>query len=98
MGKTVSTWLKNGRLYDVTAGRFQDGDIEIQGERITSVGGRAPKDAGAIDLEGAWLLPGFIDCHVHLCVKTETADVSGLWNNSLPGEVAIYAARAARRT
>lgn len=98
MGKSVSTWLKNGRLYDVRAGRFQDGDIEIQGERIASVGGRAPKEASAIDLEGAWLLPGFIDCHVHLCVKTETADVSGLWNNSLPGEVAIYAARAARRT
>ena len=97
MGKSASTWLKNGRLYDVKAGRFRDGDIEIQGERIASVGGRAPKDASAIDLDGAWLLPGFIDCHVHICVKTETADVSGLWNNALPGEIAIYAARAARR-
>ena len=48
-------------------------------------------------MAGAFLLPGFFDCHVHICVPTDASDPSRLWTNALPGEIAIYAARAARR-
>jgi imidazolonepropionase-like amidohydrolase len=94
---TTSLWLTNARIYDVHAGKFTKGDIEIRDDRIASVGTYPGAGAERIDLEGMFVLPGFIDCHVHLCVPTETADPSGLWNNALPGEVALYAARNARR-
>ncbi len=45
-------------------GVLEDGWVELEAGRITRVGtGRAP--AGATDLGGGWLLPGFIDVHVH---------------------------------
>src|SRR5215475_4433243 len=90
-------WLKGGRIYDSAARAFRAGDLEIVDGRIAAIGGRAPPGADSIDLDGAWLLPGFFDCHVHICVMTEAADHSLLWIYSLPGEIALYAARAARR-
>jgi len=90
-------WLKNAQIYDSRSHRFRRGDIEIAGERIARLGGKAPAKAEAIDMDGAFLLPGFFDCHVHICVPTDAPDPSRLWVNALPGEIAIYAARAARR-
>jgi imidazolonepropionase-like amidohydrolase len=90
-------WLKNAQIYDSRSHRFRRGDIEIAGERIAGLGGKAPAKAEAIDMDGAFLLPGFFDCHVHICVPTDAPDPSRLWVNALPGEIAIYAARAARR-
>ena len=46
-----------------------EGDVWIQDGRIAALG-RAPADARAdatIDAEGAWVLPGFIQTHIHLC-------------------------------
>jgi imidazolonepropionase-like amidohydrolase len=90
-------WLKNGRIYDSESRSFRSGDLEIEDGSIAAVGEKAPVGVEAIDLEGAYLLPGFFDCHAHICVMTEAADHSLLWINALPGEIAIYAARAARR-
>ena len=53
-------WLKNGRIYDSQSRSFRSGDIEIAGERIVSLGAKAPGDAEAIDMAGAFLLPGFL--------------------------------------
>jgi imidazolonepropionase-like amidohydrolase len=93
-------WLKNGQIYDSEKRIFRAGDLKVEGERIFVVGERAPakaKGSETIDMDGAFLLPGFFDCHVHICVPTDSADPSSLWKNALPGDVAIYAARAARR-
>ena len=48
-------------------GVIEDGVVRIDGGVITEVGPRsgASPDASAIDLGGAWLLPGFIDLHMH---------------------------------
>lgn len=45
-----------------------EGDVVIRGGRIHSIGssGDAPVDR-VIDARGAYLLPGFIQTHVHLC-------------------------------
>lgn len=59
--------------------------------------GRGPKGAEAIDLDGLWLLPGFIDCHVHICINTRVAAGDNVWRDALPGTIAIWAAEAARR-
>jgi cytosine/creatinine deaminase len=51
-------------------------DIEIAGTRIMSVarsGEASPAAGSPVDLDGAFVLPGFIDAHVHLD-KTHTWD------------------------
>ena len=46
------------------AGVLDPGWVEIRDGRIAAVGGGTPHEAG-VDLGGGWLLPGFIDIHVH---------------------------------
>jgi N-acetylglucosamine-6-phosphate deacetylase len=51
-------------------GVIDDGWVEIFGGRIASVGAALPRPGiggskSIIDLGGAWLLPGFIDLHMH---------------------------------
>lgn len=51
--------------------------IIIEGDKIKEVGQagkiRIPKEAQKIDASGKWILPGFIDCHIHL--TSETSDL-----------------------
>ena len=54
-----------------------DGVIIIEGDKIKEVGPagkvKIPKEAHKIDASGKWILPGFIDCHIHL--TSETSDL-----------------------
>jgi len=44
------------------------GDVKIEGNTITAVGGRQEADGGrVIEAGGRVLLPGFVQTHVHLC-------------------------------
>jgi 5-methylthioadenosine/S-adenosylhomocysteine deaminase len=45
-----------------------EGDVSVRDGRIASVGGAAqgPHDT-VIDANGGWVLPGFVQTHVHLC-------------------------------
>ncbi len=65
--------VKAGRLLDVKAGRYLEGQaVLVEGERIREVGplaqvqAHAPRDAVVIDLSRATVLPGLIDCHAHV--------------------------------
>lgn len=63
--------IVGARLIDGTGSDpVEDGTLLIEGERITALGRRSevavPRDAIVIDAEGASVLPGLIDCHVHL--------------------------------
>jgi N-acetylglucosamine-6-phosphate deacetylase len=54
--------LRGGRV--VTPGGVVEGDVVIAEGRIAAVG--MPAAAGeVVELEGRWVLPGFIDVHVH---------------------------------
>jgi imidazolonepropionase-like amidohydrolase len=62
--------LTNGTLIDGTGSApLPNAVLVIQGERILAVGSREnvkiPRGAKEIDLEGATILPGFINAHVH---------------------------------
>jgi imidazolonepropionase-like amidohydrolase len=65
--------------------------------RIWSGRGSLPSSAGAIDLEGRFVLPGLIDCHVHLTADA-SADPVAARVHSPEGYLAILGARNAERT
>src|SRR5438105_12722893 len=54
------------RLVDVRTGNVSDAFIIVRGDRIESIAHAAPSGATLIDLGNATVLPGLIDCHVHL--------------------------------
>jgi len=65
----------NGAHLIITAARLFDGNgrvrparVLIEGDRIAAVGAaaHAPEGMRAVDFPGATILPGLIDCHVHL--------------------------------
>lgn len=61
--------LINGRLIDGTGRQpLEKATIVVNGNRITSIGPDIsyPKEANAIDLRGLTIMPGLIDCHLHL--------------------------------
>ncbi|MGZ4192626.1 MAG: N-acetylglucosamine-6-phosphate deacetylase [Solirubrobacteraceae bacterium] len=62
---TPSRVLAGGRVV-TPSGVAGDGWVHVEGELIVSVGAGQPAiDAPLVDLEGAWLLPGFVDLHMH---------------------------------
>ena len=89
-------WLTGANVYDSARGAFREADVHIAEGRIAGIG-RAPRGAERREMDGRWLLPGFIDNHVHLCVNTRAAAGNNVWRDALPGTIAIWAADAARR-
>jgi imidazolonepropionase-like amidohydrolase len=68
--------VRAGQLIDTVAGRSKaDQGILVEGARIRAVGSfdeiqkAAPRDATVIDLSGATVLPGLIDCHTHVLLQ-----------------------------
>jgi len=57
------TVLHGGRVV-TPDGVVEDGWVSVEGGRITGMG-RGPAPLGGVDLGGRWLLPGFVDVHVH---------------------------------
>ena len=55
--------LANGRL--VTPEGIVDGWLEIAGQTITAIGAGEPPRRADSDLAGQWVVPGFVDIHVH---------------------------------
>lgn len=59
--------LKNANVFPATGeGALENTSVAIEDGEITAIGGDRGEHAEAIDLEGGWVLPGFIDAHVHL--------------------------------
>ena len=62
---TQTTLIANGTV--VAADGEFDGDVLIEGEKITAVGRVAtPEGADVVDATGCFVLPGLIDNHTHL--------------------------------
>jgi N-acetylglucosamine-6-phosphate deacetylase len=64
--QTRSLLLHGGRI--VRPGRVvDDGWVRIVGNTIAEIGGGAPPASPGplLDLQGRWLLPGFVDLHMH---------------------------------
>ena len=69
--KQREVWLKNATIVTMNPDRqILDGDLLIQNGRIAAVGDVDPAQAvGAevLNLDGQVVLPGFVQCHIHLC-------------------------------
>lgn len=63
-----ASMLIDGTGADPGRGRF----IVIEDGVIQKIAAAAPKDADVIDTGDLVILPGFIDCHVHLAVGQES--------------------------
>src|ERR1035437_3619321 len=48
-----------------------DGGRIVAAGSAASTSGQAPKDADRIDVSGLTILPGIVDCHVHLSLRLE---------------------------
>ena len=74
----TTTVFANGLFLDVETGGYREGDLRVDDGIVSETGARldAPPTAERIDLGGAFVLPGLIDCHVH--VMASTADLADL--------------------
>src|SRR2546428_14149581 len=100
---SVAVVIKAGRLVDARAGTILTNQaILVEGERIKEVGpgsavaGHAPAGARVIDLSGATVLPGRIDCHTHI-----TADPGDYYQQLFrqsPSDPAVRGHAFAKRT
>ncbi len=104
-GKVVL--IEAGRVFDARAGAYLTRQgILVENERIKELGDlptvrdHAPKDAVAIDLGGATLLPGLIDCHAHLLAgmsfRQATDALTLAVTQMSPSQRALLGARHAR--
>ena len=75
--------------------------VLVDGGRVAASGARdrvhVPSDAPRIDAEGLTLLPGMIDCHVHLCFAGDGL-VLGEMLASPPSRTLLNAVASCRRT
>ena len=93
--------IKSVRLIEGTGRVFDKAVVVIRNDRFAAVGSprevTVPRGASMIDGRGLTLLPGLIDCHVHLCLGGE-ADVVAAVEQDSPSLTLLKAARYARQT
>ena len=73
-----ATVLHAARLFEAETGHIvSPGEVLVEGDRITAVGGNVGHPAGAdiIDLGDTTLMPGLIDAHVHLFLHPGAEDL-----------------------
>lgn len=81
----TSTLIRNARIVDGTRPEpAEPADIAIENGRFVEVGpGIAFKAGDEIDLGGAVVMPGLIDCHVHVVATTANLALNADLPNSL---------------
>src|ERR1043166_8682195 len=97
--KTIA--LKAPRLFDGTSNEvIRNATVVVTGNKIAGINVAVPAGAEVIDLGDVTLLPGFIDCHVHLTGESGDNYYLDFFNGVMrqPTEQAHYAAMYARRT
>ncbi|MBH0203484.1 MAG: amidohydrolase family protein [Nitrospira sp.] len=89
------------RLIDGTGDLHDNATLLVRGSKIAAVGPshevRIPQGAVRIDGRGLSIIPGLMDCHVHLCLGGEP-DVVGTLESEQPSYTLLKSATYARAT
>ncbi|MBC3951058.1 metal-dependent hydrolase family protein [Pseudomonas folii] len=84
---TARLILRNGQLLDLNKGELLGGlEVVIEGGRISAVRPQSDAveaDAQVIDLNGRTLMPGLIDCHVHVLASNANLGMNALQPNAI---------------
>ncbi|WP_037577788.1 metal-dependent hydrolase family protein [Phaeacidiphilus oryzae] len=67
------TLLSGGQVFDGTGAEVADGDVVVEDGRIVDIGTGLDGDE-RVDVSGLTVLPGLIDCHVHVTVSGVLGD------------------------
>jgi imidazolonepropionase-like amidohydrolase len=89
----MSTAIVGARVVPVIGDPIDGGTVLFDAGKITAVGGpdlAVPAGAEVVDAAGRWLLPGFIDAHVHLGLHEEAEGWAGRDTNESTKPVAAY--------
>ena len=91
--------MVGARVLDVQGGVFRRLDVVVEEGRVAELttGASARSEEVEHDVSDLFLLPGLIDCHVHLVMRGEDPDPSANVSRS-DEEIRAYAADAAERT
>ena len=93
--------IRSVRVIDGTGRTIERATVIVRGATIAAVGSdrdlSIPHGATKIDGRGLTLLPGLIDCHVHLCLGAEP-DVVDAIAKETPALTLLKSSQAARRT
>ncbi len=99
MMKSVA--IRSVRVIDGTGRTIERATVVVRGATIAAIGSdrdlSVPRGATKIDGRGLTLLPGLIDCHVHLCLGAEP-DVVGAIAQETPALTLLKSSHAARKT
>jgi imidazolonepropionase-like amidohydrolase len=89
------------RVIDGTGQTIERATVIVRGTMIAAIGSARtlsiPRGATKIDGRGLTLLPGLIDCHVHLCLGAEP-DVVDAIAQETPSLTLLKSSHAARKT
>ena len=93
--------IHNARLIDGNGQAFERATVIVRGDKIHAAGPSRtvsiPRGATRIDGRGLTLLPGLIDCHVHLCLGAEPNVVQAI-ERETPTETLLKSSQMARQT
>jgi imidazolonepropionase-like amidohydrolase len=96
-----SVTIRSARVIDGTGRTIERATVVIRGNRIVAVGPDRdlplPGGTTKIDGRGLTVLPGLIDCHVHLCLGAEP-DVVDAITKETSSLTLLKSSRAARQT
>ena len=83
----MTTAIVGGYVVPVDGEPIDGGTVLLEDGKIRAVGAEAdvevPEDAALVDAAGSWVLPGFLDAHVHLGVHEEGEGWSGNDTNEM---------------
>src|SRR5688500_6594279 len=98
---TISALYADALFDPATGETLRNPTLVSEGGRVTRAGKRdqvsVPADATRIDAEGLTVLPGLIDCHVHLLSKGEGRDMVD-WLGTPPSLWVLQTVPSSRKT